>query len=73
MMLIFTWIFINPIFAKQRQKKIISRPFTNVWKAMIENNLPISRSLSPQQRRRLQGHIQVFIAEKKLLVVRVCR
>ena len=67
MLLIVTWIFINPIVAKQRRQKIKNRPFPSVWKAIIENNLPIYPSLSPPERRRLQGHIQVFIAEKQFI------
>jgi Mlc titration factor MtfA (ptsG expression regulator) len=34
---------------------------------IVENNLPIYSRLSPAERRRLQGHIQVFLAEKQFI------
>ncbi|MBD2457584.1 zinc-dependent peptidase [Nostoc sp. FACHB-87] len=65
--LIVTAIFISPILTKRRRNRIKKRPFPPLWSAVIENNLPIYLRLTPQERRRLQGHIQVFLAEKQFI------
>ncbi|MBD2436530.1 M90 family metallopeptidase [Nostoc sp. FACHB-110] len=60
-------IFISPILIKQRRNQIKKRTFPPLWSAIIENNLPIYLHLSPDERRRLQGHIQVFLTEKQFI------
>lgn len=60
-------IFISPILTKQRRNQIKKRTFPPLWSAIIENNLPIYLHLSPDERRRLQGHIQVFLTEKQFI------
>jgi len=65
--LIVTAILISPNIIKHRRNKIKKRPFPPLWSAIIENNLPIYLYLSPEERRRLQGHIQVFLTEKQFI------
>jgi Mlc titration factor MtfA (ptsG expression regulator) len=65
--LIITGILVSPILIKQRRNRLKHRPFPPLWNAIIENNLPIYLHLSPAERRRLQGHIQVFLAEKQFI------
>ncbi|MCX7593758.1 MAG: zinc-dependent peptidase [Fischerella sp.] len=65
--LIITGILVSPILTKQRRKRLKHRPFPPLWNAIIENNLHIYSRLSPDERRRLQGHIQVFLAEKQFI------
>ncbi|MCC5645403.1 zinc-dependent peptidase [Nostoc sp. CHAB 5824] len=65
--LILTGILINPILVKRRRNRLKHRPFPPLWNAIIENNLPIYLCLSPNEIRRLQGHIQVFLAEKQFI------
>ncbi|MDZ8050203.1 MAG: zinc-dependent peptidase [Aulosira sp. ZfuVER01] len=65
--LIVTGILISPLLNKQRRNRIKYRPFPPLWQAIIENNLPIYLKLTPDERRRLQGHIQVFLAEKQFI------
>ena len=65
--LIVTWILISPILTKQHHKWIKHIPFPPLWNTIIENNLPIYPRLSPSERRRLQGHIQVFLKEKQFI------
>ncbi|QIR40032.1 zinc-dependent peptidase [Tolypothrix sp. PCC 7910] len=62
-----TAILISPLLIKQRRKRLKSRTFPPLWNAIIENNLPIYLHLSPPERRRLQGHIQVFLTEKQFI------
>ncbi|BAY06955.1 M90 family metallopeptidase [Calothrix sp. NIES-2098] len=65
--LIVTGILIGPLITKQRRNRIKYRPFPPLWQAIIENKLPIYLKLAPDERRRLQGHIQVFLAEKQFI------
>ncbi|MEH1871014.1 zinc-dependent peptidase [Nostoc sp.] len=65
--LIITGILINPILVKRRRNRLKHRPFPPLWNAIIENNLSIYLCLSPNEIRRLQGHIQVFLAEKQFI------
>ena len=60
-------ILLTPTLIKQKRKYIKNRPFPPLWNSIIENNLPIYPYLSPTERRRLQGHIQVFLSEKQFI------
>jgi len=59
-------ILANPFLIKKRRNRLKCRPFPPLWNAVIENNLPIYLYLSSDERRRLQGHIQVFLTEVSL-------
>ncbi|OUL23510.1 hypothetical protein BV372_29870 [Nostoc sp. T09] len=65
--LIVAGILLSPHLTKQRRNRIKYRAFPLLWQAIIENNLPIYLNLAPDERRRLQGHIQVFLAEKQFI------
>ncbi|MBD1931944.1 MULTISPECIES: zinc-dependent peptidase [Cyanophyceae] len=65
--LIITGILVNPALVKRRRNRLKDRPFPLLWNAIVENNLPIYLLLSPVERKRLQGHIQVFLAEKQFI------
>lgn len=64
---IITGIFIHPILIKKRRRHYKQLPFPILWNAVIENNLPIYYCLSKGDRQHLQGHIQVFLAEKQFI------
>jgi Mlc titration factor MtfA (ptsG expression regulator) len=65
--LIIAGILVYPVLIKHRRNRLKDRLFPPLWKSLIENNLPIYSCLSPDERRRLQGHIQVFLAEKQFI------
>jgi Mlc titration factor MtfA (ptsG expression regulator) len=65
--LIITGIFISSIITKQRINLLKKRLFPPLWNSIIENNLPIYTRLTPDERRRLQGHVQVFLTEKQFI------
>ncbi len=46
------------------RKRIFSRPFPAAWREIVERNVPYVRLLMRDERRQLEGHIQVFLAEK---------
>lgn len=49
---------------KRRRRQLLTQPFPAQWVRIIENNVPYYRRLSGADQKELQGHIQVFIAEK---------
>ncbi len=65
--LIVTGILVNPVLIRQRRNRLKHRSFPSLWNAILENQLPIYLRLSPDERRRLQGHIYVFLAEKQFI------
>jgi len=65
--LIIAGIFLNPFWVKRRRDRLKRRNFPLLWIAILENHLDIYQSLSAEERRRLQGHIQVFLAEKQFI------
>jgi hypothetical protein len=65
--LIITGILVYPVLIQRRRNRLRYRPFAPLWNAIIENNLPVYTCLSPAKRRQLQGHIQVFLAEKEFI------
>ncbi|UKO98957.1 M90 family metallopeptidase [Nostoc sp. UHCC 0870] len=65
--LIIAVIFLSPILRRKRRSRMQKLLFPGLWNAVVENNLPIYLRLSPAERRRLQGHIQVFLAEKEFI------
>lgn len=65
--LIISGIFILPIARKSHRDRLKQRPFPPLWTAIIEQHLPFYHRLTPHERRRLQGHIQVFLAEKQFI------
>ena len=52
-------------FLKQRRReRLRTQPFPSAWLAIIERNVPIYDRLPEADQQELQGHIQVFLAEK---------
>jgi MtfA peptidase len=56
-----------PAFTQWQRGRIQRRPFPPLWQATLEHSLPRYLGLSPSERKRLQGHIQVFLAEKQFI------
>jgi hypothetical protein len=60
-------IFLLPIAKQLRRDRLKQRPFPPQWTTIIQQYLPFYPRLTPNERRRLQGHIQVFLAEKQFI------
>ena len=52
------------VFRKRRRERLRSQPFPPAWLAIIKKNVPFYYRLPQADQRELQGHIQVFLAEK---------
>ena len=50
---------------RRRRSAIVRRPFPIEWRALIEKNVPFIGGLGPEDRQALEGHVQVFLAEKR--------
>jgi len=50
---------------KRRRNLLKAKPFPAEWYDILKRRLPYFGRLSPDERRDLQGHIQVFINEKR--------
>jgi Mlc titration factor MtfA (ptsG expression regulator) len=52
-------------FKRRRRARLRARPFPPQWRAVIERNAPFCRALTPAEQAELEGHVQVFLAEKR--------
>jgi len=50
---------------EQRRRKLIAAPFPSDWKRIVETHCPFHEKLPEPDRRELEKHIKVFLAEKK--------
>ena len=52
-------------FRRRRRPKVRARPFPAAWRLILEERLGYYCCLPPEDRRELEGHVQVFLAEKR--------
>jgi len=48
-----------------RHERLRRRPLPGEWREILERNVPLYRRLPPADRAELEGHLQVFLAEKR--------
>ena len=60
-------ILVNPSLIRWQRDRFKQRPFPPQRNTVIDASFPIYSCLTPSERRRLQGHIQVFLAEKQFI------
>ncbi|HEX7557628.1 MAG TPA: M90 family metallopeptidase [Usitatibacter sp.] len=58
------WVIAEPFLIERRRAKLRSRPFPEKWREILERRVPYARLLPRDLRRQLEGHMQVFLAEK---------
>jgi MtfA peptidase len=56
---------LRAMWKKQQREKLKSAPFPSHWKGILEDHFPFYARLPAEDRQELQGHIQVFLAEKR--------
>ena len=49
--------------ARRERARLLARPFPEAWRAILERNVPLTRRLGDEYRRRLEGLIQRFLAD----------
>jgi Mlc titration factor MtfA (ptsG expression regulator) len=52
------------LFKKKRREELRAKPFPEAWRSIIGRNVPYVARLSDDDRRELEGHVQVLLAEK---------
>ena len=58
------WVIAEPFLMERGRAKLRSRPFPEEWREILERRVPYARLLPRDLRRQLEGHMQVFLAEK---------
>jgi len=56
-----------PALTQLRRRRVRVRPFPAAWSAILDRRVPYVAKLTPPLRRKLEGHIQVFLAEKNFV------
>lgn len=67
MAVIIALILLSPVLVRWRRERLKLQSFSPLWRALTEQTIPFYTQLSFDQRQRLQGHIQVFLAEKQFI------
>ena len=62
--LFIAWVIAEPFWIERRRKNLRARPFPTAWREILSRRVPYFRLLPPDLQRQLEGHIQVFVAEK---------
>jgi Mlc titration factor MtfA (ptsG expression regulator) len=65
--IIIALIWTTPLLKKLKRQTLKNRLFPWYWLSILEQNVPIYKHLSKALQKRLQGHIQVFLAEKQFI------
>ncbi len=60
-------IFAYPLWVRIRQNRLKRRPLSPQQQATLEHSLPMYESLSVDERRRLHGHVLVFLSQKQFI------
>ena len=61
------WIALAPVLQARRRRRIRQRPFPAGWQAILRRELPFLERLPAELRRELEGHVQVFLDEKRFI------
>lgn len=57
----------QPAWARRRRERLRAAPLPGAWVRIVESRVPIVRRLPAQLRRRLFGHVRIFVAEKPFI------
>lgn len=60
-------LLLAPRFSAWRRERARARPFPEAWRAVLRRNVAAYRGLPRPQRQRLEGLVNVFLAEKRFI------
>lgn len=63
-LLVALWLAVEPWLRARRRRALARRPFPEPWRRALVQRWPLYRRLPAPLRRRLEGEVQVFLAEK---------
>jgi Mlc titration factor MtfA (ptsG expression regulator) len=58
------WLVSEPFLVARRRRRLRARPFPPAWREILHRRFPLYRRLPEALRSQLEGHMQVFLAEK---------
>jgi len=61
------WLAAQPILVERRRRHLRARPFPAAWREIVQWRVPYVSLLSRELRGELEGHVQVFMAEKNFV------
>ncbi|MDJ0568217.1 MAG: zinc-dependent peptidase [Pleurocapsa sp. MO_192.B19] len=67
MMVIIALIWLVPVLTQLRRQRLKNQPMSLHWLTIIQQNLPIYQHLPEPLQKRLQGHVNVILAEKQFV------
>ena len=65
--LFIAWIVAEPLLRERRRMKLRAQPFPRAWQEILDRRVPYLRRLPRHLKRQLEGHIRVFVAEKRFV------
>jgi Mlc titration factor MtfA (ptsG expression regulator) len=63
--LVIAWLATEPWLIERRRRALRARPFPEAWRRIIAARVPQVARMPVELRRELEGHIHVFLAEKR--------
>jgi Mlc titration factor MtfA (ptsG expression regulator) len=63
-LLVAAWLVAEPFLVARRRRKLRAKPFPAAWRRILHRRVPLYGRLPAQLRTQLEGHMQVFLAEK---------
>lgn len=60
-------LLLQPRWRERRRARLRAQPFPAAWRRILRRRVPLAARLPWPLRRRLEGHIQVFLAEKPFI------
>ncbi|GAB4212905.1 MAG: zinc-dependent peptidase [Rhodoferax sp.] len=61
------WLLGPPLWRRWRRQRLSQQPFSPLWRTLLRKRVPLARHLPADLRRRLQQHIQIFLAEVPII------
>jgi Mlc titration factor MtfA (ptsG expression regulator) len=62
--LVIAWLAGAPLLKARRRRRLREKPFPPAWRSILRRRVPLYLRLPTRLRRQLEGHVQVFLAEK---------
>jgi len=62
--LVIAWLAGAPVLRARRRRRLREKPFPPAWRSILRRRVPLYLRLPTRLRRQLEGHVQVFLAEK---------
>ncbi len=61
------WVVAEPFLVERRRQRVRAQPFPAAWRGILDRRVPYFRLLPRDLQAQLEGHIQVFVAEKSFI------